>query len=241
MQLISFVIPVFNSENSLKELCMRIKKECKVQNVTPEIILIDDCSRDRSRDIMKELQQQDDKIKILVNDINLGQQRTVLKGIQFANGESVITMDDDLEHPPEALKKLLELIEQGNDIGYGVLKYDASNKSVIRVLGSNLRNILFKIIFKIEGDFKLSSYRIFSRRIIDKLRITKDQPFVYVSAIFLNLGAKVSWTYVNAGMRKYGVSNYKLIDLIKLYFDIIRYYSKDPISEYYRKVARLDG
>ena len=104
MSLYSVVVPVYNSEHTLTELYTRLEKVFRETVQEPfELILVDDGSKDRSYQIMEELRQNDPRVKIIQMARNFGQHPALLCGFSHAEGDFIITMDDDLQHPPEEI------------------------------------------------------------------------------------------------------------------------------------------
>ena len=121
MSLYSVVVPVYNSEHTLTELYTRLEKVFRETVQEPfELILVDDGSKDRSYQIMEELRQKDPRVKIIQMARNFGQHPALLCGFSHAEGDFIITMDDDLQHPPETLVEMYRLWEQGYQVIEGV-------------------------------------------------------------------------------------------------------------------------
>ena len=117
MALYSVVVPVYNSEKTLDELYLRIKNV--FENTVKEkfeLILVDDFSKDSSYEVMRTIQKNDSRVKIIQLSKNHGQQKAVLCGFEFTRGDYVITMDDDLQHPPEEIPKLIEKMNSDENI-----------------------------------------------------------------------------------------------------------------------------
>src|SRR3989344_6135073 len=118
----SVVIPVYNSEKSLFELYKRITKVMQKQNKSYEIIFIDDCSLDESWKILQNLHKKDKRVKVIQLTKNFGQHNAIICGFSFTKGNYVITMDDDLQHPPEEIPSLIKKINEGYSVVYGQYK-----------------------------------------------------------------------------------------------------------------------
>ena len=116
MALYSIVIPVYNSEKSLEILYSRIVKVFDNEIKQPfEMILVDDCSKDNSYKIIKQLSAKDPRIKGIQLAVNHGQQKAVLCGFRHVKGDYIITMDDDLQHPPEQIHILIDEMHKSED------------------------------------------------------------------------------------------------------------------------------
>lgn len=128
----SIVIPLYNEEENLTELYQRLNKTLK--NYTYEIIFVDDGSKDNSYKILKDLHACDRKIKVVKLRKNSGQIPAILAGIKFAKGEVVVTLDADLQNPPEEIPKFIEKLNQGYMAVFG---YRIKRKDYfLRKLGS---------------------------------------------------------------------------------------------------------
>ena len=116
---VSVVVPVFNSEATLKELVERLKTTLSGYIEDFEVILVNDGSRDSSWKVITELVGQNGNVNAINLMHNYGQHNALLAGIERARYDSIITIDDDLQHPPEEIPKLLEKLGEGFDVVYG--------------------------------------------------------------------------------------------------------------------------
>lgn len=228
---ISIVIPVYNSENSLKPLCAALSSVLENAFYQYEIILVDDGSIDKSYEIMLELHNKYNHIKIIQLKGNFGQQNAIMCGFHYTEFDYVITMDDDLQHPPQEILKLYDKILEGYDVVYGIpIKKQHSN---YRNLGTRATDLLFNIICSKPKHIKVSSFRIIKRGFIHTIILNKSS-FVYLSAITFKNTTKVANLYVNHNPRKYGKSNYNFFKLLKQYSKLIVYYSPLPFLKIFR-------
>jgi hypothetical protein len=116
---ISCVIPVYRAAPVLPELYRRVRAILTDENQTFEIIFVEDCGGDRSWEIISALAGADPRVRGFCMSRNYGQHNAILCGIREARGDIIITMDDDLQHPPEELPKLLAKLAEGFDVVYG--------------------------------------------------------------------------------------------------------------------------
>jgi len=116
---LSVVIPVYNSEGSLADVVARLLPILEAEAVPFEIILVNDGSRDRSGDVIVRLEETWPAVRGIELSRNYGQHNALLCGIRAARHDVVVTIDDDLQHPPEEIPKLLRALEQGYDVAYG--------------------------------------------------------------------------------------------------------------------------
>ena len=228
---ISVVIPVYNSQNTLSELYKRLKNTLESLEIEFEIILIDDNSNDDSYKKIVELNTRDKRVKGIKLARNFGQQNAIICGFNYVKNDYVITLDDDLQHQPEDIKKLYDKIKEGYDAVYAIPQ--DREYSFLRKLGSKLTNLLFNIITSKSKDIRVSSYRILDINLVKKISNSKSS-FVYISAILLKYTNNIGNIYVSHYDRKHGKSNYNILKLIKLFVDLYIYYGNLPGLKFLR-------
>jgi glycosyltransferase involved in cell wall biosynthesis len=125
--IISIIIPVFNEEENIRELYRRLENTLARVEKNYEIVFIDDCSQDRSFELLKEVYQKNKNINIIRLAKNFGQPAAILAGLQHARGSIIIIMDADLQFNPEDILKLIRKIEEGYDavVAYRKFRCDA--------------------------------------------------------------------------------------------------------------------
>ena len=229
--LISIVVPVYNGENSLSELYSAIKKTAAADQFEFELILIDDSSSDQSYQEILKLHSQDSRVKGIRLARNFGQQNAIFCGFNYAAGDYIITMDDDLQHRPQDITLLYQQIKKGYDVVYAIPEERAH--SFYRRLGSKITNWLFNLITPKDEGIRVSSFRIINRKLLNKI-ITCNKSFIYLSAIILEQQAKIANIYTRQEERKYGQSNYNFLKLLQLFLKLYLYYGKLPILKYFR-------
>lgn len=224
---ISLVIPVFNEQENLHELIRRCLATCETLQRPFEIILVDDGSRDNSTAIITDAaeQQQGQVFGVLLNR-NYGQHAAVMAGLAESRGEVVVTLDADLQNPPEEIPKLLELIEQGCDVVGSIRKN--RKDSLFRRLSSRMIN---KAVQQATG-VRMSDYgcmlRAYRRSIIDAmLQCHERSTFIPVLAnSFANETGEVEVAHAE---RSNDSSKYNLWKLINLQFDLLTSMTTFPL------------
>nr|WP_286207930.1 glycosyltransferase family 2 protein [Clostridium caldaquaticum] len=210
----SIVIPMYNSGDWIQELTSKITDVLKITNKKFEIILVNDCSPDLTTwDKIVETCKVNKNVKGINLMRNTGQYRATIAGLDRAMGKYVVTMDDDFQHKPEELIKLINAIEKDNkyDCVFGI--YGERKDSFIRKIGSKAFNKLNEKIYKRPKGIKISSFRIMKRDIAKALvmyKTTKPQ----VGPLILKITNKVGNVIVEHQERIYGKSGYKLSKLI---------------------------
>jgi len=228
---VSIVIPVYNSAQSIRELIRRLVTTLEARESTFEIILVDDCSKDDSREVIRVLEAVDSRIVLIALDQNSGQQSAIKTGLAQSRGRKVITIDDDLQQQPEDIMLLLDEIKKGFDVVYGIP--DRAGYPFYRQLGSNLVDLFFTLILKKPKRIRVGSFRVLNRETVEQ--IIKDQtPFVYITAITLRFTKNIGNVKVAFKQRRYGKSNYTIKKLSQLLLRLFYYYGRLN-SDYQRR------
>ncbi len=224
----SIVIPVYNSEKSLPELYERLTEVLKNIKLDYEIILVDDDSRDDSWQVLKNLREKDKRVKIIQNMRNYGQHFALLSGFKHSKGEYIITMDDDLQHPPEEITKLINEIKKDDYydivVGYPIKK----RHNLIKKFLSNMANRLNSYFFDKPKNLRMSAFRIIKRNIID-ITITHDSPNFVLGSTLIKITRRIKNVEVKHNKRKYGKTQYSVKKMIKMSFDNIIMNSTLPL------------
>ncbi len=156
---LSIVIPVYRSARFLTELHGRLKKCLSSTVNTYEIIFVEDCGGDNSWDLIKEIAYCDQAVIAIQLSRNYGQHNALVAGIRIASGDLIITMDDDLQHPPEELPQLILKINDGYDVVYGVPRQ--KKHSFFRNLASQITKIALQHAMGASTARQVSALRIF--------------------------------------------------------------------------------
>ncbi|SDY98659.1 glycosyltransferase family 2 protein [Tindallia californiensis] len=222
----SVVIPVYNSEKVVKETVSRIVEVSKNEKIDIEIILVNDGSYDNSWNVIKELAQKHDQVKSINLLKNYGQHVANLCGFNHALGEYIITMDDDMQNPPEEIPKLISRVEGGYDLVIG--EYYEKKHSGFRKIGSKIVAYIVKKIFKAPADLKLSNFRIAHKEVINRV-CSHDSGYPYIPGLLLMYSSNKANVKIQHLDRKIGESNYRIKNIIKLVFEILFNYSAYPL------------
>lgn len=229
--LISIVIPVYNSQQSLLELYFKLRKTAVEHKLNFEYIFVDDNSSDNSYKQILQLYQKAKNIKGIQLAENYGQQNAIFCGFSYAAGDYIVTMDDDLQHRPEDIPDLYRKIKEGYDIVYAVPQGREYN--FYRYLGSKITNFLFDFITYKNKKKRISSFRIITKKVVKRI-IKSEKSFIYISALVFEKKVKTANIFSLHQQRKYGKSNYNFLKLLKLFFKLYIYYGRLPILKYFR-------
>ncbi len=208
---ISVVIPVYRSEAILPELAQRLGSVLPDLANQYELILINDGSPDRSSEVIRGLQQQFPWIHGINLMRNYGQHNALLCGIRAAKYGAIVTMDDDLQHPPEEIPKLLAVLEQGYDVVYGTPAQEQHGMG--RDLASLVTKMALQNVMGAEIARRVSAFRAF--------RTEVASAFVRYEGSFVSIDVLLTWgtnrfaaTTVRHETRKQGISGYNFRKLI---------------------------
>jgi undecaprenyl-phosphate 4-deoxy-4-formamido-L-arabinose transferase len=224
---ISVVLPVFNEASVLEELYNRLSKAMEGIGEAYEIVFVDDGSRDNSLDILQAFQGKDERIKVIALTRNFGQHAAVLAGLNNASGDIVVTMDSDLQNPPEEIPKLLDKLNEGYEAaaGWRVIRED----SLFRRIGSFMVNMTVQWMTGV----KLHDYgcmmRAYKRGVIDKLLLCHES-FRSTPVLVSWLGVSIGEVKIAHAYRKSGNSSYNFLKLFKHNWDVITGFSIAPLQ-----------
>ncbi len=227
--LYSVVVPVYNSERTLDELYNRIR--AVFENMIHEdfeLILVNDASKDNSLAVLKRLSQMDQRVRFIHLAKNHGQQKAVLCGIEYSGGDFVITMDDDLQHPPEEIPKLIAKMESDPNIDVVIGMYDSKKHNSIRKLGTKMLDTLSNIVFKKDKNLKLTSFRLMRSFVADNLAdVNLRAPTVGHCLLMVN--GNIVNTVVKHDARKVGRSGYSFFKLVSTFVNNVYTNSDLPL------------
>ena len=224
---LSVIIPVFNEEENLEELGERLVRTLEGMNRTFEIILVDDGSADRSWELLTQLHQQHPQvIRALQFHRNFGQHQAIFAGFQAARGQVMVTLDADLQNPPEEIPRLVAKLEEGYDTvgGWRENRQD----SFFRKFPSFLIN---QVMSRVTG-VKLRDYgcmlRAYRREVVDSINQCHESSS-FIPALANLFSRRVAEIPVGHAERERGQSKYSLIKLLRLNVDFMTGFSNFPI------------
>ncbi|MGL1891553.1 MAG: glycosyltransferase family 2 protein [Spirochaetaceae bacterium] len=180
---LTIIIPVYNGLQNIEPLLKELVPKLETLNKNWNILFIDDHSTDNAFDFLIEQNFLDSRISCIRLKDNRGQQNAVFCGLVQSKGRHVITMDDDLQHPIKTVDNLLEKIEEGYDLVYAVNR--SSDRRLSLRFGSWINGLFFTFFLKKPYKIEIGSYRIFTRELIDEIKVC-DNRFIYVSALIFS-------------------------------------------------------
>ena len=204
---ISVVIPVFNSELSLGELITRLEPVLLKITDAFEVILINDGSQDQSGSVIDRLGEQHPWIHGIHLMRNYGQHNALLCGIRHAKHEIIVTMDDDLQHPPNMIPRLLRELERGHDVVYGTPERE--QHGLWRDLASRITKLALQNAMGARIASKVSAFRAFRTHVRDSF-VEYQGPNVSIDVLLTWGTTRFTSVVVEHEIRRHGTSNYTL-------------------------------
>jgi undecaprenyl-phosphate 4-deoxy-4-formamido-L-arabinose transferase len=221
---LSIVVPVYRSEQTLRELVSRISSALQTHEF--EIILVDDASGDGSWQEISSLAKENQNVFGIRLGRNSGQHGTLLAGVRLAKFETTVTLDDDLQNPPEEIEKLVSGLTPSIDVVYGVSTEIKQN--LYRRLGSNLVRKFFSSALGFNSSVTMSSFRAF-RTILREGFSTPLGPNISLDALLTWSTTRFAVTEVRHDPRKVGRSHYTFRKLVRFMIDMTTGYSTLPL------------
>jgi len=225
---VSVIIPVYNEEAVLPALFARLYPALDALGRSYEIVFVNDGSRDRSPGLLREqFQERPDVTRVVLFNGNFGQHMAIMAGFEYCRGERVVTLDADLQNPPEEIGKLLAKMDEGHDYVGSVrlMRQDAAWRRVASKAMNGLRERLTRIRMTDQG----CMLRAYDRAIVDAIRSSREVS-TYIPALGYSFSQNPAEVEVSHEERAAGESKYSLYKLIRLNFDLVTGFSVVPLQ-----------
>lgn len=223
---VSIVIPVFNEEANIPELLRRLSAVAAQMARPTEIVLVDDGSSDRSVELLRGYKTDDAELVVVELTRNFGQHAAVMAGFSKCRGQVVITLDADLQNPPEEIPRLVEQFEAGFDV-VGTIRRDRDDP-IVRKLASRVVN---RMVSRGTGQ-AISDYgcmlRAYSADVVAAM-VACPEKRTFIPALAMSLGRKATEIEVDHAARAQGESKYNLWSLLKLNLDLMMGFTSIPL------------
>lgn len=225
---VSVVIPVYNEEAGLAQLFDRLYPALDALGETYEIVFINDGSRDRSAALLAEqYRKRPDVTRVVLFNGNFGQHMAILAGFEQSRGEIMVTLDADLQNPPEEIGKLVAKAREGYDY-VGTIRVQRQD-SAFRRYASKAMNTLREKITRIKMTDQGCMLRAYGRNIVDAIN-SCHEVYTFVPALGYTFARKPVEIEVAHEERAAGESKYSLYSLIRLNFDLMTGFSIVPLQ-----------
>lgn len=223
---LSVVIPVYNSAGSLTPLVERLRPVLEIHCDPYEVILVNDGSTDGSWKVVEKLCQQFSFVRGIDFLRNYGQHSALLAGIRAAHYDVIVTIDDDLQNPPEEIPRLLQMLAEGYDVVYGLPEHE--RHGLWRPLASRLTKRALKGAMGAETAKLVSAFRVFRSSVRDAF-MNYQSSYVSIDVLLTWGAARFGAVKVRHEPRKEGVSNYTLAKLVTHALDMMTGFSTWPL------------
>ncbi|MFT8418021.1 MAG: glycosyltransferase family 2 protein [Acetobacter sp.] len=224
---LSVVIPVYRGMATIQELCLRLTKVLEQRQTTFEILLIEDCGGDSSWEVIQSLTKNDQRIRGFRLRRNFGQHNALLLGIRTAQGELIATMDDDLQHPPEELPKLLDQLQGVCDVVYGAP--ERQQHGLMRDIASQGIKFVLQKSMGHNAAQNVSAFRVFRTELRDAFA-GYNSPLVNIDVMLTWATQSFSAVHVNHQPREFGRSGYNVFMLVRHAINMIVGFSTIPLT-----------
>jgi len=225
--ILSVVAPVFNEAEGIRSFVDAVTAELDRLTDAWEIVLVDDGSTDSTWEILYSLHTKDSRIKILRFSRNFGNQAAVSAGLKFAQGDAIITMDSDLQHPPELIPTMVQHWQNGIHSVFTIRTYSEDVgffKRLSSAVFSNVMNFLSHTPMQ-EG---ISDYRLLDRKVVDSVNLMGENAR-FLRAMISWLGFRQVGIPFNANPRAHGTTKFSFSKLFRLSLDSITSFSVLPL------------
>lgn len=224
---ISAVVPVFSSAPMLPELYRRLTDALGDIAGQYEIILVEDGGGDTSWDVIGRLAAQDDHVRGIRMSRNYGQHNALLCGIRAARYPVIVTLDDDLQNPPEEIGKLIAVLDEGADVVYGTPTNE--QHGFLRDQSSRITKLALQSAMGAETARNVSAFRVFRTRLRDAFA-TYRGPYVSIDVLLTWGTTRFSHVMVLHDSRRVGTSNYTFRKLVTHAFNMMTGFSTLPLQ-----------
>lgn len=224
---VSVVIPVYNGEKAIAAVCAQVGETLDGAGRPFEIVLVEDRSRDRSWDVIGRLAQSDQRIRGIRMSRNFGQHCALLCGIRAARYPFCVTLDDDLQHPPSEMLKLLEVLDTGYDVVYGTPLHQ--RHGFFRDIASRMTKIALQRAMGAETARNVSAFRAMRTSLRDAF-VDFRGPYVSIDVLLTWGTTSFTSVPVRHDPRSMGESNYTIGMLVVHAFNMLTGFTAIPLQ-----------
>ena len=227
---LSVVIPVYNEEAGLAALFARLYPALDALNLDYEIVFIDDGSRDRSASLLAaQFEQRPDVTRVILLNGNFGQHRAILAGFEHCRGDRIVTLDADLQNPPEDIRLLLAAMDEGSDC-VGSIRRDRQDVAWRRWASRAVNRMRYRLT-GIQMTDHGSMMRAYSRDVVQLINQCNEMN-TFIPALAYQFAKNPTEVVVGHEARHAGESKYSLYSLIRLNFDLVTGFSVMPLQAF---------
>jgi glycosyltransferase involved in cell wall biosynthesis len=223
---LSVVVPVYGSQDCVAELADRVAQVCRENTLSYELILVFDCSPDRSWEAIQGVVARDPAVIGLRLRKNFGQDNAIMAGMNVARGEAIVVMDDDLQHDPADIPSLLAKLREGYDLVYA--KYRRTHQKSWKNMGSWFNGKMAEIVLSKPPEVNISPYKIVAAPVVATL-IQYRGPYPYIDGLLFRTTANMTQIDVQHHPRLRGRSNYTFWKSVSVWARLATNFSVVPL------------
>jgi dolichol-phosphate mannosyltransferase len=224
---VSIVIPCFNEEGNLREAHRRVTDAVGRAGIQYEIVYVDDGSRDLTPELLRQLQAEDDHVRVVYLSRNFGHQFAVSAGLAHTSGGAAIIMDADLQDPPEVILDMIRLWEEGYDVVYGV-RTDREGETRFKLLTARLFYRIIRWLSETEIPLDTGDFRLLDRKVVDAI-LAKPERDRFLRGMVSWTGFRQIGLHYRRAPRFAGETKYPLSKMVRFAFDGIVSFSVKPL------------
>ena len=229
MNKISVIVPMYYEEEVAKECYTRLKNVLeKIENYNYEIIFINDGSKDKTLEILKEIAEENKNVKIISFSRNFGHQCAVTAGLRYVTGDAIVIIDADLQDPPELIPEMIKLWEEGNEVIYGKRK-SREGESRFKLLTASMFYKTLNALSDVEIPKDTGDFRLVDRKVVEVINSLPEHN-KFLRGLFSWVGFKQKAYEYERKERYAGKTKYPLKKMLKLAQDGIFSFSIKPLK-----------
>jgi len=236
---IDIVIPVYNSESCLLELSKQLSE--KLENISHRIIYVNDNSPDNSWALLKQISKNANNVIAINLAKNFGQDGAIMAGLNYAKGDYIIIMDDDLQHDPKDILTLIEkVIKSDSDVCYA--KFIKKNQSLLKNVGSWFNGKVANIVINKPKNIYLSPFKVLKKSLVEKM-IKYDGPYPYIDGLIFRYTSRITQEEITHYKRYTGRGNFSVGKSFSVWLRVLTNFSIIPlrVTTYIGMISSLIG
>lgn len=226
---LSVVVSVYNEEAALKQSYREIKKVLETISWDYEILFVNDGSSDNSLEVLEGLAAGDGKVKVIEFSRNFGHEAAMIAGLDYSEGDAIVCMDADLQHPPECIPEIIKKLEEGYEV-ISMVRTRNKSAGLVKNITSSGFYWLINAISDVHFESNASDFFVISRHVADVLKESYREKVRFLRGYVQNVGFKKTTLNYEAGERVAGESKYSLKKLFVFSVNTILCFSNMPLK-----------
>lgn len=224
----SIIVPMFNEQEVIEETYRRLKQIMDTLHESYELLFVNDGSKDRTADIVRELCRKDANVRLLNFARNFGHQVAITAGMDYAQGQAIVVIDADLQDPPEVIVEMIGKWKQGYDVVYGK-RLERKGETAFKKWSAHLFYRLLKSMTSVDIPVDAGDFRLIDRKVCDVMKSMTERNR-YVRGLVSWTGFKQTFVEYTREERWAGVTKYPLRKMIRFAIDAIASFSYKPLK-----------